>query len=113
MLYDQSTTVTEQLHLSDGGIILVEVNAEPHFDGPVSVQTMQISAQQALKSVTGLATDLKEAIAKAKPDKATVEFSIELEKKGDDVLSKICNLSGKGTVKFTLEWNFADTGPKD
>lgn len=95
------------LLLSDGTVVLVEVSGSP-YDGPVSVQTMQIAAEKAFKAISSLAADMKTALNKAKPDKATVEFSIEFEKKGDDILTKICNVSGKGGLKVTLEWEFKD-----
>lgn len=98
------------VELSDGTTILMEVAQDPTYDGPVSVQELQISAKLALRGVASLAADIKEAIKSARPDKVTAEFAVELEKKGDDVFSKICNVSGKGSIKFTLEWNFGDKG---
>lgn len=100
------SSIPTRVELSDGTIILMETASDPFYDGPVSIQELQIRAQQALRGVASLAADIKEAIKSAKPDKVTAEFSVELEKKGDDVLSKICNVSGKGSIKFTLEWNF-------
>lgn len=103
------TTTPPQSHkvkLSDGTEILMEINTGAYEDGPVSVQEMEISARRAFKAVSSLAQDLKATVESAKPDKATVEFSMELEKKNDDILSKIVNVSGKGGIKFTLEWNF-------
>jgi len=94
-----------KVELSDGTEILMEINTGP-YDGPVSVQELEVSAKRAFKAVSSLAQDLKATIEAAKPDKATVEFSVELEKKNDDILSKIVNVSGKGGIKFTLEWNF-------
>lgn len=98
---------SQKILLSDGTEILMEVNNDDSYDGPVSVQEFQISAKRAFKAVSSLAEDIKQTISSIKPDKATVEFSIELEKKGDDVFSKIINLSGKGSIKFTLEWDFS------
>lgn len=103
-----SRSIPTRVELSDGTVILMETAGDPFYEGPVSVQELQIKAQQALKAVSSLAADIKAAIKSAKPDKATAEFSIELEKKGDDVLSKICNISGKGSIKFILEWNLND-----
>ncbi|MBK7408446.1 MAG: hypothetical protein IPJ40_10515 [Saprospirales bacterium] len=65
--------------LSDGTVVLMEVSGAP-YDGPVSVQTMQIAAETAFKSISSLAVDMKTALNKAKPDKATVEFSSSLKK---------------------------------
>ena len=78
------------------------------YDGPVTAQGLMIGAKQTFKVIKGLADDLRESIANAKPDKASVEFSLELEKKDGDILSKICNVSGKGGIKITLEWDFTN-----
>ncbi len=107
MTTNQSYPFTSKVVLSDGTEILMEVNTGPH-DGPVSAHELEIKAQQALKAVSGLANDIKEAVMKAKPDKVTAEFSLELEKKDGDIMSKICNISGKGGIKFTFEWNFGN-----
>ncbi len=90
-MIDHQQPTSIKVKLSDGTEVLMEINTST-YDGPVSVQEMEISAKRALKAVSSLATDIKEAIVKAKPDKATAEFSIELEKKGDDIMSKICNV---------------------
>lgn len=112
MMDERPAATTETLELSDGTLILMEVNAGGPYDGPVSMQEMQISAQRALRAVSSLAADLREIVAKAKPDKVKAEFAIELEKKNGDILSKICNASGKGSIKFTLEWDFGKEAPK-
>ena len=104
--HNQPTTIGK-LELSDGTIILMEVN-DVEEDGPVSVQGLTAAAKKTFEAVSGLVTDIKETLIKAKPDKATVEFSVELEKKDGDIFSKICNVSGKGGIKFTLEWDFSN-----
>lgn len=102
---DNPKPESQKVQLSDGTVILMEISGTEE-DGPVSVQEMEISAKRAFKAISSLAKDIKATLANAKPDKASVEFSVELEKKDGDILSKICNVSGKGGIKFTLEWNF-------
>ncbi|MCO6491154.1 MAG: hypothetical protein J5I98_22240 [Phaeodactylibacter sp.] len=103
---DNPKPQSQKVQLSDGTVILMEISGIEE-DGPVSVQEMEISAKRAFKAVSSLAKDIKATLAAAKPDKASVEFSVELEKQGGDILSKICNVSGKGGIKFTLEWDFS------
>lgn len=105
-MQDNPQPTTQKVELSDGTIILMEVNGIDE-DGPVSVQGLTIAAKKTFAVVSSLAQDIKETLINAKPDKATVEFSIELEKKDGDILSKICNFNGKGGIKFTLEWDFS------
>jgi hypothetical protein len=105
-MQDLTQPITSKVELSDGTIILMEVN-NIEEDGAVSVQGLIIAAQKTFAVVSSLAKDIKETLVEAKPDKATVEFSIELEKKDGDIMSKICNINGKGGIKFTLEWDFS------
>ena len=104
-MHDNQDPTAQKVELSDGTIILMEVGGVDD-DGPVSAQEMQIAAKRAFSAISSLATDIKATLAKAKPDRASAEFSVELEKKNGDILSKICNVSGKGGIKFTLEWEF-------
>ena len=107
-MFDQNQVQkdTIKVELSDGTIVLMDYSDSYYSDEPVSVQGFTIAAQQAFGAIKGLATDLKQHIKAASPDRASIEFSLELEKKGGDVLSKICNASGKGGVKIKLEWDF-------
>lgn len=98
---------TIKVELSDGTIILMDYSDNEIHDGPVSVQTLVTTAERTFGVIKSLAKDLKQQIQAAAPDKASVEFSIELEKKGGDILSKICNTSGTAGIKITLEWDFS------
>jgi hypothetical protein len=101
-----SSQDTVKVVLSDGTIVLMDCNNFSGFDGPVTVQGLTIAAEKTFRVIKSIAMDMKNYIKEAKPDKAKVEFSIELEKKGNDVFSKICNVSGKSGIKITLEWDF-------
>ena len=67
---------SERIILSDGTEILMEVENGP-YDGPVSVQELEISAKRVLRAVSSLAQDLRDTVQAARPDKATVEFTVE------------------------------------
>ncbi len=95
-----------KVELSDGTIVLMDYTDNEGYDGQVSVQELTYAAKKTFGVIKSLAADIKEQIVAAKPDKASIEFGIELEKKGDDIFSKICNVGGKGSVKITLEWDF-------
>lgn len=97
---------TIKVELSDGTIVLMDYSDTEGYDGPVSAQTMIYAAKKTFGVIKSLANDIKEQIAAAKPDKASIEFGIELTKKDGDIFSKICNVEGKGSVKITLEWQF-------
>jgi len=102
----ESNEQTIKIELSDGTIVLMDYSDTEGHDGPVTAQTMIHAAKKTFGVIKSLATDIKEQIVEAKPDKASIEFGIELAKKGDDIFSKICNVEGKGSVKIKLEWEF-------
>lgn len=97
---------TVEVELSDGSKILMHCTGDDYYDGEITAQGLEIAAKQAFGAIKSIGLEVKEYVAAAKPDKATVEFSIELEQKGDSVISKICGISGKGGLKVMLEWNF-------
>ena len=103
---------TIKVILSDGTEILMDYSDSEIHDGPVSAQNLTIAAQKTFGVIKSLAKDIKAQIQAAAPNKASVEFSIELEKKSGDILSKICNASGKSGIKITLEWNFSKDNSK-
>lgn len=95
-----------KVQLSDGTIVLMSFSDENYIDGPVSVQSLMISAKSAFRVITSISDDVKAQLELAKPDRASIEFSLELAKKGGDVFSKICDVSGKSGLKVKLEWDF-------
>lgn len=109
-MFDETPTNkdnTIKVKLSDGTIVLMDYNnGEESHDGPVTMQNLMISAEKTFGVIKSLSKDIKSKMEAAKPDRASIEFSLELEKKGGDILSKICNASGKGGVKIKLEWDF-------
>jgi hypothetical protein len=102
----QGNDETIKVELSDGTIVLMDYTNKEGYDGEVSAQTLVYAAEKTFGVIKGLAADIKTQIAAAKPDRASVEFGIELEKKDGDIFSKICNVGGKGSLKIKLEWDF-------
>lgn len=98
---------TIKVKLSDGTVVLMNYSDNETHDGPVTVQGLTIASEKAFGVIKSLANDVKDQIQAAAPDKASIEFSLELEKKSGDILSKICNVYGKGGVKIKLEWDFS------
>ena len=56
-------------------------------------------------AICGIAELVKNAISKAKPQKVTAEFSIELSCEAGKLTSLIISGSSKGGLKIGLEWN--------
>lgn len=107
-MFDKTNKEDEAIKviLSDGTVVLMDYSDGEAYDGSVSVKGLTITAKKTFGVIKSLAKDMKEQIRVAGPDRASIEFSLELEKKGDDIFSKICNVSGKGGMKIKLEWDF-------
>jgi hypothetical protein len=55
-------------------------------------------------AIESIANTLGGAIENAKPDKASVEFGLEIAVKGGKLVSLITEASGTATLNVTLEW---------
>lgn len=102
-----------KVELSDGTVVLMDYSDSEMYDGEVTVQELTIAAKKTFGVIKSVAKDVKEQIKAAAPDKASIEFSLELQKKGGDILSKIVNASGKGGIKIKLEWDFSARNNKE
>lgn len=57
------------------------------------------------KSIIAISEKMANVMAHVKPDKACVEFGIELGVESGKLTSLLVKGEGKGTFKITLEWN--------
>lgn len=55
--------------------------------------------------IEGVTTALKDTLIKAKPQKATVKFGLEISTESGKLISSIVRGSGKANLEITLEWN--------
>lgn len=85
-----------------GRIIHVEArSADPEAD--VGIRDV-LSFQGVVDSIEAIAASMTAALEKAKPDKATVEFGIDVGVEAGALTSLIVKGTGKATLTITLQW---------
>ncbi|MEW1862358.1 CU044_2847 family protein [Streptomyces sp. NPDC088194] len=57
-----------------------------------------------------VATNVRDAVAQAAPDKVSVEFGVELALGKDGLVAALAGTSGTAAVKVTLEWGGEQPG---
>lgn len=60
--------------------------------------------QRVTNAVEAIARSVVQTIEKVKPEKASVEFALEIGVKSGKLTTLLVNGTGKGNLKITLEW---------
>ncbi len=63
-----------------------------------------LSLDEVGASIKSIADTLGKAVQAASPEKASVEFGLQVAVKGGKLISLITEASGTATLKVTLEW---------
>lgn len=74
-----------------------DISAFEGLPEPLSLEMMQ-------SAISGVAELVDKALDKVKPQKVSVEFSVELSFEAGKLTSLIVNGSTKGSIKIGLEW---------
>ncbi|RPE36815.1 CU044_2847 family protein [Kitasatospora cineracea] len=86
-------------------------------DGPSGPQDTGLGEQLATRleglqeSLHAVATNVRSAVAAARPDEVAVEFGLELAAGRGGVVAALTGVGGKATFKVTLKWTSG--GPSD
>ncbi len=87
--------------LSNGMNILVEARlVNPEEDVAYSIPEFE----EFTKVVESIATSIREAIQKVKPQKASVEFGLEIGAESGHLTALLVKGTGTANLKITLEW---------
>lgn len=90
-----------QMELSNGSTMLVSaIDAQGES---LSVEGVP-SFREVVKVIEGIGEDLKSAIETVAPQKATVEFGVELAVKEGVLFGLLARTSGTASLTVTLEW---------
>ncbi len=103
MLDDQPTSQKVPVKLSNGAIVNIEVNQK--VGGRNNVSSNVFDFDDISDVVEGLTVSIKKTLEKAKPQKATVKFGLEVSTESGKLVSSLVKGSGKATLEVTLEWN--------
>jgi len=64
----------------------------------------QLSLDEVGASIKSIADTLGKAVQAASPEKASIEFGLQVAVKGGKLISLITEASGTATLKVTLQW---------
>jgi hypothetical protein len=95
-------THVESVLLPDGARLQIEVRAPSGYQEVGALDAL--SFDSVTKALESLGTSLSGALARMKPDKAAIEFGMEIAVEAGKLTTLICQ--GKTTANFTvkLEW---------
>lgn len=101
-----------EVDLPNGTRALVRA-ADLEEPGRGATKTSAISAfnfDEVAGTLEGLSLALKDALAKAAPDKVTIELGLELAVKSGKLTGLLVEGSGTGSLAVTLEWSGSASG---
>jgi hypothetical protein len=91
-----------KVDVGDGRIIAVEAhNVSP--EQPVGIRDV-LSFDGVTESIEAIASRMTAAITKVKPDRASVEFGVDIGVEMGTLTCLVVKGSGTATLKVTLEW---------
>ena len=89
--------------LPNGMTVQIEVNESSIGRQNVSASIFDFDDISSV--IEGITTAFKDTLIKAKPQKATVKFGLEISTESGKLVSSIVRGSGKANLEITLEWN--------
>jgi hypothetical protein len=89
--------------LGDGRVVQVEVRTEGDPEADVGIQDV-LSFDGVVDSIEAITKKVTSALRSAAPDRATVEFGVDIGVEAGGLTALIVKGSGTATLKITLEW---------
>ena len=89
--------------LGEGRVIHLEVQTVGDPETNVGIRDI-LSFEGVVDTIEALTDSLMNALRKASPDKATLEFGVDIGIESGALTSVIVKGTGTATVKITLEW---------
>jgi hypothetical protein len=89
--------------LGDGRLIQVEVQTTGDPERDVGIRDV-LSFEGVVDTIEALTENLMRALRRARPDKATLEFGIDIGVEAGALTALVVKGTGTATVKITLEW---------
>jgi hypothetical protein len=99
----QERTRIVSVALGDGSV--VRVSATPlGGDEDVADVKQMLSFGEVTKTIEGIARELSSCLERVRPDKASVEFGLEVAVESGNLTALIVKGAAKGNLKIALEW---------
>ena len=96
----ESKSESIPVQLANGTVVRIE--ATPIGEEEVAFDIRPF--KEVTDAVEGIADAITETFRKVKPDKATVEFGVEMAISSGQLTAVIVQGSGKANLKITMEW---------
>lgn len=100
----ESRTELVSVRLTDESTVLVEATMRG-TDQDIALQ--ELSFDDVRASIRGIARELGGVFAEVKPQKASVEFGLELAVESGALTALLVKGTGTASMKITLEWQQA------
>ena len=92
--------------LGNNQTILVEARTDGDSDPEARVSVAdKVPFDGVAESIDAISSRIVGALERAKPDKATVEFGLDVGVEAGQLTSLLVKGSGKATINVTLEWS--------
>jgi len=106
MDFDQARTETLPVQLEDGSVIRVEIAKTGREDVALDLKPFK----QVTDALEGIVQAVAAPIQKAKAQKATVKFGIELAVESGQLTAVLVKGASKANLEITLEWEAPNRG---
>ncbi len=100
-MYNQDDTEFVPVVLPNGATVKVEIA----HSGRQDVAVTDFLFKPVMEIIEGLAQSLTEALTRFKPDKATLNFGLEMAVESGGLTALIVKGAGKGNLQIGLEWS--------
>lgn len=107
---DQRTEIVS-MKLEDGSIVKVRASALRGSEDVMDLKKI-LQFSEVAETIENTARTVLSTIEKVGPNKASVEFGVEVSIESSGVTALLANGSGKGNLKIILKWARANTNTK-
>ena len=99
----KTRTDIKELQLEDGAIIRVEASVYGGDEDVLDIEQI-LPFKVVTDTIENIADSIQTSLEKVKPDKASLEFGVEVGIESGALTALLVKGTGKGNLKITLEW---------
>ena len=96
-------TLVVPVRLEDGTVIYVRASSLGGEEDVMGIENV-LPFKEVTQTIEKIATNLANTIKRVKPDKASIEFGIEVAVESGSISALLAKTTGTGNLKITLEW---------
>lgn len=91
------------VELTNGSIVRVRATVIGDYEDVAAFDKV-LSFKGVTDTIEGIASSLAETLKKVKPDKASIEFGLEIGVESGELTTLVVQGTGTTNLKITLEW---------